>query len=133
VIGRLAGERNAKAFEAFIAERERRQDWDDYVTPDRSRLQRGKIVKVCGFSRSVLHQNRIVVGRLLQLENELRERSILESINEENKDDLLEFEEGRDERIQNLENRTERLESSIDDLRRSLEGIEQKISEILSI
>jgi hypothetical protein len=131
-MGRESGEKSAEAFEAFIAERERRQDWDDYVTPDRSRLRRGKIVKECGFARSVIHQNRTVAGRLLQLEKKLRERFILKGTDEESTEALLDLEEGRDERLQNLENRTERLEASIDDLRRSLEGVEQTIDEILS-
>jgi hypothetical protein len=130
-MGRSAGEKSAIALEEFISERERLKDWDDYVTPDRSRLRRGKIVKACGFSRSVIHQNKVVAGRLLQLEKYLRERSILMGIDEKDNGGLQELEVDRDVRIQNLENRTGRLESSIDDLRRSIEGVEQRIDEIL--
>lgn len=131
-MGRSAGEKSVEAFEAFIAEREKLKDWNDYVTPNRSRLLREKIVKACGFSRSVLQQNKVVAGRLFQLEKDLRKRSILQAIDEEPKEDLLELGVDRDERIQNLENRTERLESSIDELRRSIEDVEQQIDEILS-
>jgi hypothetical protein len=131
-MGRSAGEKSVEAFKAFIAEREQLKDWDDYVTPNRSQLRRGKIVKACGFSRSVLLQNKVVAGRLVQLEKDFRERSILQGVCDEPNEDPLEFGVGRDERIQKLENRTERLESSINELRKSLEDVEQQIDEILS-
>jgi hypothetical protein len=131
-MGRSAGEKSVEAFEAFIAEREKLKDWDDYVTANRSQLWRGKIVKACDFSRSVLQQNKVVAGRLIQLEKDLRERSILQGVGDELNECPLEFGVDRDERIQNLENRTEKLESSIDELRQSIEDVEQQIDEILS-
>lgn len=131
-MGRSAGEKSVEAFEAFITEREQLKDWNDYITPNRSQLRRGKIVKACGFSRSVLQQNKVVAGRLIQLEKDLRGRSILQDVGNEPNENPLEFGVNRDERIQNLENRTEKLESSIDELRQSIEDVEQQIDEILS-
>jgi len=130
-MAKSSGKKNAKAFEWFIAERNRLKDWDDYVAPDRSRLLRGKIVGACGFSRSVLLQNRAVSGRLLRLEKDLRRRSVLRAVDEDAGEELLKVETDRDERIGSLEDRAGVLETSVRELRRSIEAVEQRIDEIL--
>ena len=130
-MGRSPGKKNAKAFESFIAERKRLKDWDDYVAPDRSKLLRRTIVRACGFSRSVLLQNRVVAGRLLRLEKELRRRSVLKAIGGDDGEEHLKVETDRDERVGSLEDRTGILETSVCELRRSLEAVERQIDEIL--
>lgn len=130
-MGRSQGKKNAKVFESFIAERKRLKDWDDYVAPDRSRLLRRKIVGACGFSRSVLLQNRAVAGRLLRLEKELRRRSVLKVIDGADGEEHLKVETDRDERVGSLEDRAGVLETSVRELRLSIEAVERQIDEIL--
>lgn len=130
-MGRSPGKKNVKAFEWFIAERKRLKDWDDYIAPDRSRLLRRKIVGACGFSRSVLLQNRAVAGRLLRLEKELRRRSVLKAIDGADGEEHLKVETDRDERVGSLEDRAGLLETSVRELRLSIEAVERQIDEIL--
>jgi hypothetical protein len=131
-MGRSAGDKSVEAFDAFVAARERQNDWADYVTPDRSRLRRGEVSKACGFSRSVLLQNKVAAGRLLMLENDLRRRSILKGSNEERRGEYLELMTDRDQRVRNVEDRTGALESAVGTLRRSVEEVGQQIDKILS-
>lgn len=128
---RSPSKKSAIAFESFIAERKRLKDWDDYVAPDRSRLLRRKIVGACGFSRSVLLQNRVVAGRLLRLEKELRRRSVLKAIDDGDGEGHLKVEADRDERVSSLEDRAGLLETSVRELRLSIEVVERQIDEIL--
>jgi len=130
-MGRLPSKKNAKAFESFIAERKRLKDWDDYVAPDRSRLLRRKIVGACGFSRSVLLQNRVVAGHLLRLEKELRRRSVLRAIDGDDGEEHLKVETDRDEKVGSLEDRARLIETSVRELRLSIEAVERQIDEIL--
>lgn len=134
VNGKMASKENASKFEKFIAERERLNDWNDYVDPTRTRLLRGKIVEICGFARSVLLQNPTVAGRLSRMEKELRERKILvENDDGESRNDLVrEGEADRDSWVTSLEEQLDVVEAAIHEIRESVLNIERRVDEIIS-
>lgn len=132
--GKAVGKKNAGKFEGFIAERERLNDWESYVHPNRSRLLRGKIVEACGFTRNVLLQNPIVVGRLLRLENELRERKILMGERERETVGKLsqEGEADRDNWLRSLEDQLDVMEATIREIREDVMSIDRRVDDIVS-
>lgn len=132
--GKSVGKKNAEKFEGFIAERERLNDWDSYVHSNRSRLLRGKIVDACGFTRNVLLQNPIVVGRLRRLENELRERKILMGDRDREKVGKLgqEGEADRDNWLRSLEDQLDVMEATIRDIREDVMNIDRRVDDIVS-
>lgn len=77
ISGRTAGQKNAVLLEAFIQQRESKNDWVDFVSANGERLARSKISLECGFGRSALQQNPAIKARLRHLDATLRERGIL--------------------------------------------------------
>lgn len=59
-------------FNEFVMTRSRLGDWSDFLSVDRSRLSRKKILEACRFARSSLYQNVSFQNRLAEVEQELR-------------------------------------------------------------
>lgn len=132
--GKSKAKENAGKFEKFIAERERLNDWNTYVHPNRRRLSRGKIVDTCGFTRSVLLQNPAVVRRLNRLEDELRERQILVGDGDRGRRGGLggEEESDRDSWLSSLEEQLDVMEAAIREIREEIHNTDRRIDEIIS-
>ena len=69
---------NVERFRAWIKERERTNDWADYVRGDK--LSRTDIAHECGFAVSVLRQNPSVKAELGALETRLRSIGLLDAV-----------------------------------------------------
>ncbi|KFC76196.1 VPA1267 family protein [Massilia sp. LC238] len=69
---------NVERFRAWIKERDRTNDWADYVRGDK--LSRIDIAHECGFAVSVLRQNPTVKGELSKLEARLRTTGLLDPV-----------------------------------------------------
>jgi hypothetical protein len=67
------------AFNYFVAEREQRGDWLDFITAKKKYLKRARVCESCGFPRSTLYQNKVIKRLLAALETNLQRRGILSS------------------------------------------------------
>lgn len=132
--GKSQAKESASKFEQFIAERERLNDWNIYVHPNRRRLSRGKIVDACGFTRSVLLQNPTVVGRLSRLEDELRERQILIGDGDRRRQGELgrEGESDRDSWLSSLEKQLDVMEAAIHEVREAVHNTDSRVDKLIS-
>lgn len=132
--GKSQAKENASKFEKFIAERERLNDWNLYVHPNRRRLSRRKIVGTCGFTRSVLLQNPTVVGRLSRLEDELRERQILIGDGDRRRQGELgrEGESDRDSWLSSLEEQLDVMEAAIHEVREAVHNTDSHVDKLIS-
>lgn len=61
----------------FVFEREKKGDWANFISLDKLRLRRREIYEGCGFARSTLYQNKLIVEQLAALEEKLRKRGLL--------------------------------------------------------
>jgi uncharacterized protein YeeX (DUF496 family) len=70
--GRQGGVENVKLFKAWRSERDRAEDWADYI--HRGQLNRSEIAKECGFALSSFRSNPALKSALDDVEAKLRER-----------------------------------------------------------
>ncbi|MDO8943846.1 MAG: VPA1267 family protein [Desulfobacterales bacterium] len=75
--GQQIARENIAKFDAWVEEREKADDWKDYVRNDK--LNRSEIAAECGFALSVLRQNPAVKEALQVLEKDLVARRIIPS------------------------------------------------------
>lgn len=77
--GKIAGANNARAFEEFIAARNKDGRWREYILPGGRDLNKTAICqsKECNFARSVFVQNPAVRSRCASLVDELAAKGIL--------------------------------------------------------
>jgi len=64
-------------FDEFVVARFKLGDWSNFLSADRARLSRKKILKACLFTRSSLYQNIAFQNRLAEVEAELRGIGVL--------------------------------------------------------
>ena len=73
--GQQRGQENLKAFKTWIAQREKNNDWLEYVQG--VKLKRKDMAQECLMSRSAFLQNPEIKKTLQELEEDLRARGIL--------------------------------------------------------
>jgi hypothetical protein len=78
--GREGGEENVKAFNDWVSERSRSEDWTDYVR--RGQLNRSEIARECRFALSCFRSNSQLKSSLGVLEATLRDSGVLETLEE---------------------------------------------------
>jgi hypothetical protein len=110
-------------FEAFVAEREARGDWQAFASGDRSKLARRKICEACRFARSTLYQNPTIRGRIADLETTLRTRGLLQPEGEGGGMGArgIEPPAQREAEIETLERRLARMQVAMRDLKERIE------------
>ena len=120
--------KNSERFEQFIQKRCQLEDWDKYISRDKTRLVRKKIMKGYGVSRSTLYQNPAVKQRLNEVEAELRRRGVLCWHNCDH--DMLIDESAvlvvaveLDSRLDSLDERMALVLTSIEQVRRQLQHV----------
>lgn len=72
---------NEDKFSIFLAEREMKNDWSLFISPDGSRIVRKLVCNSCKFTRSTIYQNKAIQNRLIDIEKKLMERGIIKIIN----------------------------------------------------
>lgn len=107
-------------FNEFVMTRFQVGDWSDFLSADRSRLSRRKILEACLFSRSTLYQNGAFRTRLAEIEGELQCIGILEKPDAERRISL--DDESLLVAIDEMEQRLDTLCSRMDALSSSIEG-----------
>lgn len=63
--------KKVQIFEKFISDRKICDDWEQFLSRDRSTLSRAKILNACGLNRSVLYQNAQIAMQLSKIESDL--------------------------------------------------------------
>ncbi|MFV8781888.1 hypothetical protein ACNKU7_05645 [Microbulbifer sp. SA54] len=71
--------KNIRIFEKFVNDREHCEDWSLYLSNDKSKLSKIKIINSCGLNRSALYQNAKVSLRFAEIEKALHKRGILKT------------------------------------------------------
>jgi hypothetical protein len=64
-------------FKKFINERNRLNDWSQFIAPSGKKISRIEVCQACKFRRSFLYQNKEVQGMLDELESALRAKGVL--------------------------------------------------------
>lgn len=93
-MSKAQGLENRKKFDAFCQERESKQDWGNYIAPDRARLNRTLIADEAGLSSRKLlvgkNANPYIFERLSVIEERLRDANVLAPIMEAQSTNVIE-------------------------------------------
>lgn len=131
--GRQGGIENSRLFKQWVSERDRAQDWADYV--HRAQLNRSEIAKECGFALSSFRSNPALKSALDDAEEKLRSRGAFarsrdaESTSDHNPENraaqvverrIVNAKQQVDLRIKSLEEQNATLRAEIRDLREEL-------------
>jgi hypothetical protein len=132
--GRQGGVENVKLFNAWVSERDRAEDWGDYV--HRGQLNRSEIAKECGFALSSFRSNPALKSALDNVEAKLRVRGTLaisrhvQNVSEDSPEDraiqavehrIMIAKHQADLRIKSLEEQNATLRAEVHDLREELQ------------
>lgn len=110
-------------FETFLRRRDELNDWEEYLSPDKTGLVRQRILEQCGFPRSTLYQNSEIKTGLVAIEGRLRAAGIIKREHHHDNGEL--FEEAAlldaaaalELRVNNLVQKIAALNAVIDDTR----------------
>jgi len=114
-------------FNEFVAARFKLGDWSNFLSADRSRLSRQKILKACLFARSSLYQNSAFKNRLAEVEAELRGIGVLKKSDTE--PSILLDETSLLIGIAEMEQRLEALCGRMNALSLSIEGARNQVQQ----
>lgn len=134
--GREGGEENVRSFQEWVAERDRAQDWAEYV--HRGQLNRSEVARECTFALSCFRSNPGLKSALTALEVRLRDAGILPSsiANEDNTQiadggtqspaqaRILRAEHQAEQRVKALEEQNAALRAEVTNLRERLRRFE---------
>jgi len=114
-------------FNEFVMARSKLGDWSNFLSADRSRLSRQKILEACRFARSSLYQNVSFRNRLAEVEQELRGVGVLKQSEEE--PSILLDETSLLMMIAEMEQRLEILGARMSALSSSIEGVRNQVQQ----
>ncbi len=75
--GKVKGTNNVKAFDEFVNQHNKQNDWHKYVNVRRNKLKRELICEECGFGKSALSQNPTLKNKFENLQRDLGQKGIL--------------------------------------------------------
>ncbi len=118
--GKTQGKRNVEIFERFIACMDDDR-WVSILNAKRTRIVKKKLRELCGIGENPFKQNKQLIRRLRELENELQSRGIL--VSDENRK-IKEF-----ELMLTKSELTSRIEKQFDDVKKVTEKTIRMIQE----
>ncbi len=126
--GKVEGDNNRQAFNAFVFDRHSHNDWELYISSDRRRLIKSKIAEKCGMNRSAFKSNPGLIQMFKILHSTLRYEGILVC-----EDVLISSCCNRDESIKAVIKLADTLQNDLTSYKYWLVEIDYEIDKILGI